>query len=30
LAGMPVGKRLERWTTEYIKYIVTMIGIKES
>ncbi len=30
LAGMPVGKRLERWTTEYIKYIVTLIGIKES
>lgn len=30
LAGMPAAKRLERWTTEYIKYIVTMIGIKES
>ena len=30
LAGMPPGKRLERWTTEYIKYIVTMFGIKES
>lgn len=30
LAGMPPGKRLERWTTEYVKYIVTMFGIKES
>ncbi len=30
LAGMPPAKRLERWTTEYIKYIATMIGIKES
>lgn len=30
LAGMPPGKRLERWTTEYIKYLVTMLGIKES
>ena len=30
LIGMPPGKRLERWATEYIKYIVTMIGIKES
>ena len=30
LIGMPPAKRLERWTTEYIKYIVTMIGIKES
>jgi uncharacterized SAM-binding protein YcdF (DUF218 family) len=30
LVGMPPAKRLERWTTEYIKYIVTMIGIKES
>lgn len=29
LAGMPPTKRLERWTTEYIKYIVTMMGIKE-
>ena len=25
-----VSKRLERWTTEYIKYIATMLGIKES
>lgn len=30
LGGMPPGRRLERWTTEYIKYIVTMFGIKES
>jgi uncharacterized SAM-binding protein YcdF (DUF218 family) len=30
LIGMPPAKRLERWTTEYIKYIVTMFGIKES
>lgn len=29
LHGMPATKRLERWTTEYIKYIVTMFGIKE-
>lgn len=29
LNGMPVAKRVERWTTEYIKYIVTMLGIKE-
>ena len=30
LIGMPPAKRLERWATEYIKYIVTMFGIKES
>lgn len=30
LAGMPPAKRLERWATEYIKYIATMFGIKES
>ena len=30
LFGMPAPQRLQRWTTEYIKYIVTMIGIKES
>ena len=30
LTGMPAAKRLERWTTEYIKYIVTLFGIKES
>ena len=29
LYGMPVTRRLERWTTEYIKYIVTLFGIKE-
>lgn len=29
LYGMPATKRLERWTTEYIKYLVTLIGIKE-
>ena len=29
LYGMAATKRLERWTTEYIKYIVTMFGIKE-
>ena len=29
LSGMPAARRLERWTTEYIKYIVTMFGIKE-
>ncbi|MBQ5700425.1 MAG: YdcF family protein [Alphaproteobacteria bacterium] len=30
LSGMPPTKRLERWATEYIKYIATMFGIKES
>lgn len=30
LVGMPPAKRLERWAVEYIKYIATMIGIKES
>lgn len=30
LTGMPPSKRLERWTTEYIKYLVTRLGIKES
>lgn len=29
LVDMPATKRLERWATEYIKYIVTMFGIKE-
>ncbi len=29
LSGMPAPRRLERWATEYIKYIVTLIGIKE-
>ncbi len=30
LIAMGASKRLERWTTEYIKYIVTLFGIKES
>lgn len=30
LTGMPTSKRLERWATEYIKYIGTLIGIKDS
>ena len=30
LTGVPPVKRLERWAVEYVKYIVTMIGIKES
>lgn len=30
LKGMPPAKRLERWTVEYLKYLVTMLGIKES
>ncbi len=30
LTGMPVSKRLERWTTEYIKYIGTLVGWRES
>ena len=29
LSEMSAGRRLERWTIEYIKYIVTMFGIKE-
>ena len=29
LTDMPVTKRLERWVVEYIKYIVTLFGIKE-
>ena len=29
LYGMPPPQRLQRWITEYIKYIVTMTGIKE-
>lgn len=29
LTDMPPTKRLERWTIEYIKYIATMMGIKE-
>ena len=30
LNGMHATKRLERWTTEYIKYLGTLIGINES
>ena len=30
LRGLPAPRRLERWATEYIKYVVTMFGIKES
>lgn len=30
LTGLPVSKRLERWTTEYVKYIGTLLGIRES
>ena len=29
LVGMPTSGRLKRWTIEYIKYIVTLFGIKE-
>ena len=29
LVGMPTVDRLKRWTIEYIKYIVTLFGIKE-
>lgn len=29
LTGMQPADRLKRWTIEYIKYIVTMFGIKE-
>ena len=30
LTGMPTPLRVKRWTVEYIKYIVTLFGIKES
>ena len=30
LTGMPTPNRVKRWTLEYVKYIVTMFGIKES
>ncbi len=30
LNGMEPSKRLERWTTEYVKYMGTLIGIRES
>lgn len=29
LYEMPAGRRLERWTVEYLKYIVTRLGFKE-
>ncbi len=29
LSGMPTPTRVKRWTIEYIKYIVTLFGIKE-
>lgn len=29
LTGMNTAERLKRWTIEYIKYIVTLLGIKE-
>lgn len=29
LSDMPVAKRLERWFIEYVKYLVTLLGIKE-
>jgi len=29
LTGMSTPKRIKRWTIEYIKYIVTLFGIKE-
>lgn len=30
LTGMPTPTRVKRWSLEYIKYIVTLCGIKES
>ena len=30
LSGMPTPIRVKRWTIEYLKYIVTLFGIKES
>ncbi|MBQ6110349.1 MAG: YdcF family protein [Alphaproteobacteria bacterium] len=29
LSGMPTPGRVKRWTIEYLKYIVTLFGIKE-
>lgn len=29
LNGMPASKRLQRWTIEYIKFMGTLVGIKE-
>ena len=30
LTGMPTPMRTKRWTLEYVKYMVTLFGIKES
>jgi len=30
LTGMPTAERVQRWAIEYVKYIVTLFGIKES
>ena len=30
LTGMPTPTRVKRWTIEYVKYVVTLFGIKES
>ena len=30
LTGMPASSRVQRWAIEYVKYIVTLFGIKES
>lgn len=30
LTGMPTPMRVKRWSLEYVKYIVTLFGIKES
>ncbi len=29
LVGTPPARRLQRWTTEYIKFLVTQLGIRE-
>ena len=30
LSEMPPARRLERWVIEYVKYLVTLVGIRES
>ena len=30
LTGVSAPERLKRWTIEYVKYIVTLFGIKDS
>ncbi len=30
LNGIPANRRLERWATEYIKYIATLLGFRQS